>query len=171
MGIRLKLGVTANAGFGGRNNEYRYWLTREWDERLKRVCWIMLNPSTADADSDDPTLVKVQTFSRLWGYGSCVVVNLFAFRSTLPLVMKEFSGNPEGAYNNDVILESARNSSLVVCAWGRDGSFRGRGKEVLAMLAEYKQSPHVLKINKDGSPMHPLYVAYETKLIPMEASA
>ena len=61
---------------------YRYWLTRTWNPRRATLCWVLLNPSTADADRDDPTIRRCQGFARSWGYGGIVVVNLFAYRAT-----------------------------------------------------------------------------------------
>src|SRR5687768_14824465 len=63
---------------------YRYNLTRLWDARLIRVCWVMLNPSTADQHEDDATIRRCIGFSRSWGAGALTVVNLFAFRATQP---------------------------------------------------------------------------------------
>jgi hypothetical protein len=63
---------------------YRYRLTKTWDRSQPQVTWVMLNPSTATADTDDPTIRRVVGFSRRWGFGSAVVVNLFALRATQP---------------------------------------------------------------------------------------
>lgn len=67
-----------------RMNPYRYMLTREWDEHGDKICWVMLNPSTADETLDDPTIRRVRSFSQREGYGSLVVVNLYAMRATDP---------------------------------------------------------------------------------------
>src|SRR5262249_62207047 len=71
------------AGFS-RCGRYRYWLTRTWDAARPAVCWLMLNPSTADAARDDPTIRRCIGLARRWGHGGIVVVNLFAWRAPDP---------------------------------------------------------------------------------------
>jgi hypothetical protein len=69
---------------------YRYQLSRIWDETKPKVLFIMLNPSTADADVDDPTIRRVINFAKSWNYGGVYVVNLYAFRSTDPKGLTPF---------------------------------------------------------------------------------
>ena len=59
------------------NRDYRYRLSRVWDQSLPRIVWCMLNPSTASAFESDRTLNKIITYSRAWGYGAVEVVNLY----------------------------------------------------------------------------------------------
>ncbi len=62
---------------------YRYRLTRRWGDG-PLLSFIMLNPSTADAEVDDPTIRRCMGFARRDGYGGIVVGNLYAFRTTKP---------------------------------------------------------------------------------------
>ncbi|MEQ8317967.1 MAG: DUF1643 domain-containing protein [Phycisphaerales bacterium] len=81
-----------------RCGRYRYRLDRIVDPAAsKTVAWVMLNPSTADANSDDQTLRRVRGFSAsaCKGVGRIVVVNLYAFRATNPADLVE-SGDCEG---------------------------------------------------------------------------
>lgn len=151
----LKLGVTADAMYGGPHQEYRYLLRRKWDKRLPSCCWVMLNPSTATEFDDDPTLCQIQSYCRLWGYGSLVVVNLFALRSPSPLALRNSKIDPVGGAMNDVMIASAvQEAGLTVAAWGNDGKLFGRAAAVRESLAGSKL--HCLKLSLQGEPVHPL---------------
>lgn len=64
---------------------YRYRLWRIWDQVKPKVMFIMLTPSTADADTDDPTIRRCIGFAKSSGFGGLYVGNLFAYRSTQPI--------------------------------------------------------------------------------------
>lgn len=137
---------------------YRYALWRDWDVAKGRVCWIMLNPSTADAEEDDPTIRRCMGFARAWGYGGIVVVNLFAFRATKPADML-YADDPVGP-DNDATIREALNSGLTamhVCAWGQNAP-RDREAEVVKLIRDYGYVPHALRLTKSGHPGHPLYL-------------
>jgi hypothetical protein len=135
--------------------KYRYSLLRSWDDTLNTVVFIMLNPSTADANEDDPTIRRCTTYAKSWGYGSLEVVNLFAYRATDPnqLLVAE---DPIGFENNSYILKAISNASLVVLAWGTKGILLNRHKDVLSLL--HTNELHCISISKDGHPKHPLYL-------------
>lgn len=142
---------------------YRYRLWRRVGSTLFRVCWILLNPSTADASLDDPTIRRCTGFVKQWGqqadgpeYGWFDVVNLFAFRSTIPEALKT-AADPIGPENDAHILDAARGAHLVVCAWGTHGGLRGRSKAVIELLRTNGIEPRCLKLSKGGEPVHPLY--------------
>ena len=80
------------------DDKYRYQLSRIWEEEKPKVLFIMLNPSTADADVDDPTIRRVVNFAKSWGYGGVFVGNLYAFRSTDPKGLR-YIDNPVGEDN------------------------------------------------------------------------
>ena len=96
-------------------------------------------------------------YARTWGYGGIVVVNLFAYRSTSPLVMKN-APEPVGPENDRHLLGATRDAALVVCAWGTDGGHQGRGEAVRRMLESRGFTLHYLTLTKDGMPGHPLYL-------------
>ena len=145
---------------------YRYTLERTWDEAKKTVCFVLLNPSTADANKDDHTLRKGVGFAKRWGYGALVFVNLFALRATKPKCMKA-ARHPVGPMNGTFVLGAVGSADRVVLAWGTHGSHRGRDKEVLAMLEGLAADKlYHLGLTKDGHPKHPLTLSYATELLP-----
>ena len=82
---------------------YRYSLYRGWETNApKRIAFVMLNPSRADATNDDPTLCRCISFARSWGYGSLEVVNLFAYRASKPEELKTVT-DPVGSENDRYI--------------------------------------------------------------------
>lgn len=140
---------------------YRYTLIREWDDSLPRLLFVLLNPSTADAVNDDPTNRRGMGFARQWGYGSCVFVNLFAYRTPNPDEMK-LAADPVGSNNDTFILAQAYASETIVAAWGSHGPHRGRSFEVRRLLKNFKL--YCLGKTNAGEPKHPLYLAAKTKL-------
>lgn len=153
---------------------YRYDLGRSWgDMEQMGVCWVMLNPSTADATEDDPTIRRCIAFSKAWGFGSLTVVNLFAYRATDPkaLVRAASEGVDVVGPENDWCIQLAvLGNEFTVAAWGTKGNLFGRDKQVLTMLAELREPVDCLDITKGGHPKHPLYVKGDTTLRPYQAT-
>jgi hypothetical protein len=143
---------------------YRYTLARTWNASAPTLCWILLNPSTADERKLDPTLRRCLGFSRAWGFGSMVVVNLFALRSPYP--RKVYAArDPIGPKNDMHIRRAAGTASQVIVGWGVHGKLCGRDAAVLKLLAEHKVRVWCLGMTKDCHPKHPLYVAASTDLV------
>ena len=144
---------------------YRYMLTRRWGEGAV-VCWIMLNPSVADAVVSDPTLARCVAFSKAWGAGGLVLVNLFALRATDPRELRVVA-DPVGPENDRWIREAlALATPFAVVAWGSHGRFMARDLEVLAIIREMGRMPYCLGKTRGGRPRHPLYLRRDTKLEP-----
>jgi hypothetical protein len=148
---------------------YRYDLWRQWGETEFPYCmFIGLNPSTADETEDDPTIRRCIAYAKAWGYSALCMTNLFAFRATEPKVMKaEPSPISEpssfGLIKNDLaLLSNATHASIVIAAWGKDGKHLRRDKDVIRLLPPL----HCLKLNKDGTPAHPLYLLGNLHPIP-----
>ncbi len=160
---------------GGR---YRYRLTRSWGERPssflpiseKRDVWVMLNPSTADADLDDPTIRRCMGFSRSWGANGIEVVNLFPWRATKPKDLLAAMRAGE-----DVVSRDRRNhhigrvfgpggvlASRVIVAWGAAPWAGEEGER----LRGWAMCPDLLCLgtNANGSPKHPLYLPATAEL-------
>ena len=131
---------------------YRYELRRIWQPKTGLVCWVMLNPSTADANNDDPTIRRCMGYAARWGYGGIVVVNLFALRCTDSSHVADYD-DAVGTGNSIYIKRASAEARLTMAAWGIRGKHLGRDKIVLAILT----NPHYLVLTKNGSPRHPLY--------------
>ncbi|MDF2434881.1 MAG: hypothetical protein JWP44_4512 [Mucilaginibacter sp.] len=144
---------------------YRYILWRWWDDYKPVAAWVMLNPSTADASSDDPTIRRCIAFTKQWNLGGIVVVNLFAARSTDPALLGAMD-DPIGPENDEYIRRVCREAAVntIVCAWGVHGALHSRGRDVHARIWQHKGYVSCLGVTKDGHPKHPLYLAASTAL-------
>ncbi|TPL30927.1 DUF1643 domain-containing protein [Mesorhizobium sp. B2-4-7] len=167
---------------------YRYRLWREWrlhpapaqwdmwtNERGKPVVdgageqlgepkacvFVMLNPSTADGDEDDPTIRRCVGFARAWGYDRLDVLNLFAYRATDPQALLALNHNddPVGEHNrrafNEVLL-TGYPVGTIICAWGVHGAYLGQDETALGWVGSRQRFS--LGLTKDGHPKHPLYL-------------
>lgn len=147
---------------------HRYLLVRRWDRDKPTLLGILLNPSTADDESDDPTTRRMMQFAAAWGFGEWKAVNLFALRSPDPADLRR-SEAPIGLSNDAIIrmeVGRLRNVDKIMCAWGNHGSFLARSEAVLKML---KGRPlWCLGTNKSGSPVFPLYQKSSARLIPFQ---
>jgi hypothetical protein len=158
------------------DGRYRLALWRVWDAALPRVLFVMLNPSTADAWEDDPTIRACKSFARRWGFGSLEVVNLFAYRATHPEALFEayfrhpVDGPPGNRGVTDRWIErAALRSKRIVAAWGSHEIIgrTDRDREVLAILRRAScrsvSDIYALGITKEGYPRHPLYIKRDTE--------
>lgn len=149
---------------------YRYALTRTWGpDRWPHAVFLMLNPSTADAFTLDNTVSRCAGHARRWGCGGLIVVNLFAFRSPRPPVMRAYHEPVGGSRNDDVIRQVAAldGATPLVAAWGVHGTHLGRAAHVTALLrADGRTLNHLGTVTKDGHPRHPLYSPSNSELHP-----
>lgn len=134
---------------------YRYSLFRRWEDVDRQpVMWIMLNPSTADADIDDPTIRRCIEFSKRWGYGAMWVGNLYAWRSTDPKGLNS-SGDPEGVENRARLEGMAAITDKAIAAWGNHGAIAG--PEYLDLIVpKHRGGLWHLGLTNSGQPKHPL---------------
>jgi hypothetical protein len=175
--VEKKRGVaSAGSAVFSACGQYRYLLTRRLTENgsehgcepNKMATFIMLNPSTADATRNDPTIRRCIGFAQQWACGTLQVLNLFAVRATLPQTMKQ-TDDPVGPENQQwferVLRAAPVDSHIVVCAWGVHGAFRGQDRVVLGWLRELGIASFALGVTRDGHPCHPLYLPYSAELV------
>lgn len=149
---------------------YRYNLTRGWEDG-PCVAFLMFNPSTADRVVNDHTISKCIGFSKIWGYGRMVVVNLYAVRSRDPKAVARMGPSAVGPLNNYWIREAIKESRELICAWGcaqHMPSINTRIKEVMQAIRDedWNIPINCLGYRKDWHPKHPLTLGYNTPRVP-----
>lgn len=149
---------------------YRYRLERDLGgveadpNRHVAVAFVMLNPSTADAERDDPTIRRCIGYARRWGYGKLIVGNAYAWRSTDPAGLWT-APDPVGPDNDQHIKQIARDADLVVCAWGAHAS-ADRARRVYELITSAGRQPRALTLTKAGAPGHPLRLRADLRPVP-----
>jgi len=153
---------------------YRWHLWRMWTEDAPQVLFVMLNPSTADGLSDDPTIRRCEGFARRWGMGGFQVVNVFPWRATDPraLVAADKAGLDVRRRDerNHHVRVAIQRCHLVIAAWGghrlareewktlpiTPGDLHDLAKPPLQCIGMSKLPPY--------APKHPLYLRKNTPL-------
>jgi hypothetical protein len=141
---------------------YRYKLWRTWGDGGRLAHFIMLNPSTADAEILDPTVTRCLRFALAWSCDGLVVTNIFALRSTDPKALYA-EEDPIGDDTDAYVRAAADRCDINVCAWGVHGAYLDRGKIMTELLQPYQ--PKCFGVTKDGHPKHPLYLKHDTELV------
>lgn len=159
------VGATSSLAIFSHDRRHRYYLERNFcDPPASRALFVMLNPSNAGEIKSDPTVDRCMRRARNWGYDSMAVVNLFTLVSADPGVLRFEALRTEvmGPRNDEVIIAAAESARIIVCGWGREPAGE-RPAEVLKILHGAGRATFALKINKDGTPAHPLYLPYSMK--------
>ena len=142
---------------------YRYWLSRRLSMGERTVLFVGLNPSTADATVDDPTIRRCVGFARAWGFDWLFMGNLNAWRATNPKRLPKDLLAAVGPRNQEALTWLSQKAELVVCAWGQN-----KLNDYAAMLGRLMLAlPHArcLGQNDNGTPKHPLYLPATTELV------
>lgn len=147
-----------------RCGKYRYTLTRVWDGELPIIYFIMLNPSRADASTDDATIRRCIGFAKLQSAGGIIVLNMFAYRATLPDDLW-LADDPVGPENDSHIL-AIPEDAMVIAAWGMQANviFKQRKREMLELLGTDDRPLWCLGVTASGEPRHPVRLGYATPL-------
>lgn len=142
---------------------YRYTLERAWASDPRYLLWVMLNPSTADAYKDDPTIRRCVGFAKAMGYTGILVGNLYALRSPNPKALRRPPGwiDVVGPENNRWLRKLASRAERVICAWGQPGPDANRWQDVRALLLPHMT--YAMGFTKGGHPRHPLMLPNATK--------
>ena len=149
---------------------FRWTLTRTWSCEGGHVCFIGLNPSTADHASDDPTVRRWTRFAKAWGYGGFTAVNLYPLRTSSPEECRAWArweeNGPDWYARDRILLENlpllvreAKAAALVVACWGAgawDPVFVDHVLEEITTGEAPWPDVHCFGLSKDGHPMHPM---------------
>jgi hypothetical protein len=156
------------------DRRYRYRLWRIWDCSKPPLVWLLLNPSTADEREDDPTMRRCMGFAHRDGHGGIVVLNIFAFRSTDPRVLKYHidSGRDMIGPENDEYIQAylcmtngtLKSQTKFILGYGSNGTMAGRDKQIMQMVAGY-DNIYCLGYTATGQPRHPLYIRGEQRFV------
>jgi hypothetical protein len=167
--VRLVSRAQGQAVFGGPDDCYRYRLSRLWapPSEASLALFVMMNPSTADASLDDPTVAKCVRMVKAWGYDGIMVGNTFAYRATDQGRLVDVA-DPIGPDNDMHLVQMAQAAAVTVFAYGKPKhrALRARGPAVARLLMANGVQPHVLRLSSDGCPWHPLYLPDATKPTP-----
>lgn len=147
--------------------KYRYELRRVWNVNLPLLVFFMLNPSTASAQVTDQTITKCCRFALDNGYGGIIVLNLYAYKTTYPTVLRDAMRKRVdviGPENDKHILQVLECRPDVVCAWGAHARGYPRPRAILTTLRLYGVRTYALNVLNDGTPSHPLMLPYSCKL-------
>ncbi|AFO71682.1 hypothetical protein phiCbK_167 [Caulobacter phage phiCbK] len=152
---------------------FRYLLMRVWDPGKPLLIFLMLNPSTATARLDDPTIRRCMGFARRDDYGGIIVANLFAFRSPSPAAMKA-AEDPIGPMNARVlqhVFEYAMTAGAdVIAAWGVHGEFKDQDYGAVQQAEITGVEVKCLGKSKDGHPRHPLYLRGDQPVVRLRSA-
>lgn len=152
-------------------SRYRYLLLRTWEPTKARCVYVMLNPSTADADIDDPTIRSCIRLAKEKGFGGLAVVNLYAWRATDPKELPAKQSEALGSANPRAIETAVSQCSTVICAWGAHPYATRNVAGALDIIRLYQRTPYCFGVTQSGAPKHPLYIKSGTPLIPFVAGS
>lgn len=153
------------------DGDHRLLLGRQWNDERPLVAFIGLNPSTADATTDDPTVRRCVSFALDWGFGGLLVANLFTFRAADPRLLAA-AKTPLTFGADNALRDVGDRADLVIESWGAHAmaTSTGRDRHVRALLAGRARRA-VLGLTQDGAPRHPLYAPAGTTPLAVSGGA
>ena len=142
--------------------KYRFQLWRLWDDQLPIIMFLMLNPSSADAHHDDPTIRRCANFTKNWGYGGFYIGNLYPLISTKPKLLLQ-SLSTSHLENKSNLNEMSKKCTRIVCAWGNFQIVKKLGIPD-DFFFDVKDKLYYISMSKNKIPKHPLYLKSNLKL-------
>lgn len=171
-GGKVRLNVAADVVSVARFSDcrrYRFTLSRTWDAGLPSALFVMMNPSTADEQVNDPTVARCMGFARDWGYGRLYVGNVCAYRATDKTVLLDVD-DPVGPGNIAAIIGMASEADVTVIAHGQlPKGLQMHAEAVCTALRAAGTKLSVLRLSKHGVPVHPLYLPKDLRPISWSA--
>ncbi len=167
--IRLASGMVGDARFHGERDEYRLWLSRHWgDPDAPYALWIGMNPSTADALVDDPTVAREVAYTRdtlkLTRY---VKANMLDIRLTDSKELRKLGATARSEMNLPTILSLAEKAERIIVCYGvLHKSLQPFAAETVKALEGRGHKLWCLGTSQAGHPKHPLYLKKSTPLTP-----
>lgn len=141
---------------------YRYALWRIWDSTKPFWMMVLLNPSTATEEQNDPTIARCCVRAQQGRAGGLVVVNSGAIRETNS---DNACGAPDpiGPHNRLWVRALIPTCSTHIAGWGPKAARFGGDRVIREIFEESKVVLYALRVNRDGSPRHPLYISYDAQ--------
>jgi len=166
--LALMAGVRGDAVFSD-DGRYRQLMRRWLGDKFpsKYILFIGMNPSTADANVNDPTCAREWTFARREGFEAMVKANVGDYRATDPKMLLAPDVEASSPANLPVIRGAAAGADRVVLCHGKlNRALAPAGKALVEALRQDGVSLWCFGTNGDGSPKHPLYLRADTPLVP-----
>jgi hypothetical protein len=136
----------------------RYRLWRIWEPQKPLLLYVLLNPSHADADANDRTVAKLIQFTKNGGYGGFYLGNIHSYITSNPKKLIHHL-IPDEKANIGHLKAMKSKCEKVVFGWGN-------AAEIPHWIKPIIDRPYCFGINHNGSPKHPLYLSYQTRLVP-----
>lgn len=162
-GEDLNIGDSISGAWFSEDGRFRFALWRIWNRDLPMLIFTGLNPSKAGRFNNDPTIVRLIDFGKIWGFGGLFASNLHPYITPYPKELWPHAAEQQ-ELNDAAIKQMRALSGTAFVGWGNEGIHAGdRATRVLELLGE---PVYCLKVNKSGEPIHPLYLPKTSRLIP-----
>jgi len=140
--------------------------------RIKSLVFFGINPSTATAEKDDPTIIKIKKISEKNNYRSWIMLNIYPTIESNPDNLPREINEVVHKKNIKYIKKYIDDDTTIVAAWGDaiDDKEHPYLKDCLKEIVNEinginKRWYSIGELTKKGNPRHPLYVKTDEKLI------